>query len=425
MKKQLLFLSTLRGLGLVSLLTAMGAISGVARAQEDVQRIVAVINDEIVSEYDVNQRLGLIIATTGRLESEEQYQRMREQVVRSLVDEKLQYQEAAEHEIEVDDKEVTQQFGMLAGNNRITPEQFAQSLTQMGTSQDAIMLQLRANIAWRDVVDARLRPLLSIGDAEVNSFLDRLLSNKGQPEYQLSEIFLEVDTLDREDETRKSAERLVAQIRDGVAFQNVASQFSSVATAAVGGDMGWLMRDQINETVMAAVENLIEGGVSDPIRVSGGYYIVQLRDKRKVMSGDPDETVLDLQQLVIAAPAEGLEATMDQINSATAKIRSCRDITDAALAVKAHDFGSLGKIRVGDLPPRLKAMVEDLEENQVSKAVLMENDIRVLVVCGRKETEAREPSFLEIDDFLTNQKLAMMARRYLRDLRRDAIIDYR
>lgn len=425
MKKKPLFFSALQALGLASTLTVIGALGEIAHAQEDVQRIVAVINDEIVSEYDVNQRLGLIIATTGRLESEEQYQRMRDQVVRSLVDEKLQYQEAREHEIEVDEKEVAQQFGMLAGNNRITSEQFAQSLTQMGTSQDAIMLQLRANIAWRDVVDARLRPLLSIGDGEVNSFLDRLLANKGQPEYLLSEIFLEVATLEREDETKKSAERLVAQIRDGVAFQNVASQFSSVATAAVGGDMGWLMRDQINETVMAAIKNLIEGGVTDPIRVSGGYYIVQLRDKRKVMSGDPDETVLDLQQIVIASPAEDLDAFMERINDETSKIRGCRDITDIARAVGAHDFGSLGKIRVGDLPPRLKAMVEDLEMNQVSKAVLMEKDIRVLVVCGRKEAESREPSFLEIDDFLTNQKLAMMARRYLRDLRRDAIIDYR
>lgn len=423
MKRQPLYLFALWVLGVLPLLG--GITAGDVRAQEDVQRIVAVINDEIVSEYDVNQRLGLIIATTGRLESEEQYQRMREQVVRSLVDEKLQYQEAREHELEVDEREVLEQFSLLAGNNRITAEQFSQSLTQMGTSQEAIMLQLRANIAWRDVVDARLRPLLTIGDTEVNTFLDRLLANKGQPEYLLAEIFLEVDTLDREEETRKTAERLVAQIRDGVAFANVASQFSSVATAAVGGDMGWLMREQVNTTVMTAVEGLVEGDVTDPIRVSGGYYIVQFRDKRKVMSGDPDDIVLDIQQIVVKAPSEGMDETLARLNEEAARIRSCRDVTDAARAMGAHDFGELGKIRVGDLPVRLKAMVEDLEENQVSKAVLMDRDIRVLVVCGRKEPEAREPSFLEIDDFLTNQKLAMMSRRYLRDLRRDAIIDYR
>lgn len=395
------------------------------RAEDDIQRIVAVVNDEIVSEYDVNQRLGLIIATTGRLDSEEQYQQMRKQVVGSLVDEKLQYQEAREHELSIDEKEVEQQFTQLAAGNRITAEQFATSLTQMGTSKDAIMHQLRANLAWTNVVDARMRPFLSIGDTEVNSFLDRLVANKGQPEYLVSEIFLSVDSPEEEEETRTAAIRLVQQIRSGVAFSAVARQFSDLSTAAIGGDLGWMMRDQLNEDVVPVIEKMVEGTVTEPIRAAGGYYIIQLLDKRKVMSGDPDETVLELQQIIMNAPAEDLEAELARLSAESAKVSSCSDITDAARAMGSRDFGSLGSLRLGDLPPVLKAKVENLQPGNASEPIVMDNEIRVLVVCDLKEPEGREPNFLEVEDFLSNQRLGLMARRYLRDLRRDAIIDYR
>lgn len=404
---------------------ALGFFPSDGLADDDIQRIVAVINDEIVSEYDVSQRLGLIIATTGRLDSEEQYQQMRKQVVGSLVDEKLQYQEAREHELSIDEKEVEQQFSQLAAGNRITPDQFEASLTQMGTSKAAIMHQLRANLAWTNVVDARMRPFLSIGDAEVNSFLDRLVANKGQPEYLVSEIFLSVDSPDVEEETRTAAVRLVQQIRSGVGFDAVARQFSDLSTAALGGDLGWMMRDQLNEDVVPVLDSMVEGTITEPIRAAGGFYIVQLRDKRKVMSGDPDETVLDLQQIIMSAPAEDLDAELARLSEEAKKISSCRDITSAARAMGSRDFGSLGSLRLGDLPPVLKAKVENVQVGKASEPIAMDSEIRVLVVCDMKEPEGREPNFLEVEDFLSNQRLGLMARRYLRDLRRDAIIDYR
>lgn len=409
----------------VTLLTTPLFLAPESRAEDDVQRIVAVVNDQIVSEYDVNQRLGLIIATTGRLDSEEQYQQMRKQVVGSLVDEQLQFQEAHEHELTYDEKEAEQQFAQLAAGNRITPEQFEASLSQMGTSKDAIMKQLVANLAWTQVVDARMRPFLSIGDTEVNSFLDRLVANKGQPEYLVKEIFLTVDSPEEEEETKSAAVRLVEQIRSGVPFDAVARQFSDLSSAALGGDLGWMMRDQLDEDIVPVIEKMVEGTTTDPIRAAGGYYIMQLLDKRKVMSGDPDETVLELQQIVMAKPAENLEEEMARLTEEAAKVSSCRDITSAARAMGSRDFGSLGSLRLGDLPPILKSKVENLQPGQASEAIDMGNEIRVLVICDLKEPEGREPNFLEVEDFLSNQRLGLIARRYLRDLRRDAIIDYR
>ncbi len=413
-----------RKIGVFSLIMVW-ATGAWAQDSEEVQRIVAVVNDEIISEYDIDERMALITATTGNVRTQEEYDQLRKTVLQLLVDEKLQIQEAREQEISVTAKDVEQRFAELASRNRISPQQFDQELIRMGASKQSILKQLQAGIAWEEVINARLRPFLAIGEGEVNSYLDRLISNKGLPEYRVGEIFLAVDSAEQENEVRQTAERLVRQIREGTEFDAVARQFSDTATGAVGGDKGWIIGDQLDEDLRDTILGMREGQVSDPIRVTGGYYIVTMTDKRRTLSADPDETQLDLTQIVVRTSGDNSDALEQRVNEEAAGITRCSDVGPVASALGAWDQGSLGRVRLGDLPPELKQAVENLEVGQASKAVRRNDDLRVLVVCGRDEPEINEPSYAEIEDFLSNQRLAMMARRYLRDLRRDAIIDYR
>lgn len=411
----------------VVLLVNAGAFaqSSDAQSSDDVQRILAVVNDEIISEYDIEERMALITATTGNVRTQEEYDQLRKTVLQLLVDEKLQIQEAREQEVSVTQADVEQRYAELANRNRITPQQFDQELARMGASKSSIMRQLQASLAWEEVINARLRPFLAIGEGEVNSYLERLISNKGEPEYRVGEIFLAVNSVEEENEVRQTAERLVRQIREGTEFSAVASQFSDTATGAVGGDKGWIIAEQLEDDLRDTILALREGAVSDPIRVTGGYYIVTLADKRRAMSADPDETQLDLTQIVVKA-SDAEAAEMEQrINTEVATISRCSDVGAVANLLGAWDQGSLGRVRLGDLPVELKEAVENLDVGQASKAIRMRDDFRVLIVCDREEPDIQEPSYAEIEDFLSNQRLAMMARRYLRDLRRDAIIDYR
>lgn len=414
-------INTLAGILLV-LASAAGPIQ--AQPRGDVQRIVAVVNDEIISEYDIRERMQLITSTTGALRTQEEYDQLRKTVIQLLVDEKLQVQEAKEQKINVTDEEVNQRFNELAARNNISAEQFSQELARMGASKEAILAQVKAGLAWEEVVNARLRPFLAIGEGEVSAYLDNLKSNQGQPEYRIGEIFLAVDSPEKEAETRQTAGRLVRQIREGAEFSAVARQFSDIATGAVGGDTGWVIGDHINPDIRAEVLKLPEGQVSDPIRVTSGYYIVTVADKRAVLSADPDETQVDLQQIVITPTADA-DAQRQRIMAATSTIKECSDIPRVAAALGATDQGSLGTVRLGDLPPPVNRAIRNLAIGQATEPLKTGTDVRVLVVCGRKEAEVREPTPAEIEDFLSNQRLSMMARRYLRDLRRDAIIDYK
>jgi peptidyl-prolyl cis-trans isomerase SurA len=402
-----------------------GVVIQASHAVDDVQRIIAVVNDSVVSDYDISERVGLIMATTGGAATEERFAQLRGNVLEMLVDEHLQLQEAVEQEIPISMDQVEQRYAALAANNNVSVEQFDASLEQMGASKVSILSQMRASLAWEEVVDAQLRPFLAISEGEVNSYKNRMLANKGEPEYRVAEIFLSVKSIDRDTETRQTADRLIEQMRAGADFGEVARQFSETPTSAVGGDMGWMLLEQLNVNIREQILRMPEGAMIGPVKSSGGYSIYTLIDKRRVMMSDLDETKLDLQQIVIPISGRDPRALAEAIHADTGRISRCKDISSFAAMVGARDYGSLGEMKLGDLPRELKVLVENTEIGYASLPIQMGGDMRVMVVCGRTDPEIYEPSFEEIEDFLTNQRLSMMARRYMRDLRRDAIIDYR
>ena len=394
------------------------------------QRIVVLVNDEPISAYDVVQRLRLTIASIGGVRDEQQFTRLQEQVVRNMVDDKLKLQEAKNFELVISDEEANDAFRRQAESLNQTPEEFEATLLRMGVAKDSYLEQMKAEIAWGELVNGRLGRFASVSDDEVEHELARLKASAGQPEYHLAEIFLLVDNIRRETEIRATAERIVAQIRAGGRFEGFAEQFSQSATAAAGGDMGWVTLDLLSPELAKVVQSLPLDGVSDPIRTGGGYYILQLRDRRRVLEADPLDEQLDVRQVFLpldlaqASEAEQV-AAVDRIEAAQKGIHSCDDIGSFAARLGNASHGSLGKITLRELPGGLRRLIEGVEIGQPTKPARMQDGFRIFFVCDRTKPEVKMPSYDDIADQLERQKLAMMARRYLRDLRRDAIVDYR
>lgn len=404
------------------------AMPAPAFAQEvEVESIEAIVNDEVISEYDVEQRLNLILAAAGSDISPEQRELLRQQSLQNLVDEKLQLQEAAEFDLVISDEEVSQTIGRIGRQYDMSPEQFVAYLERSGASVESLAQQVRAELAWTRLVRGRLNSQVAVSDDEVQNILDRLEQNAGQNEYLVSEIFLIADTPEKDRAVRQTADRLVEQLRQGAPFNVMARQFSESATAAVGGDMGWVQEGQLIEEVSAALENMRPRTISSPVRAPGGYYILLLRDRRKVATADPLDIQLDLTQMTFPVPNEegAKEARMSEIRLGTSMIMGCEDIAATAEEIGASGVNKVGTMRIGDLPAPIQTLVEPLGPGEVTPPFEAGDNIQVLVVCGRNEPEVNMPTFDAIEESLRQQRLSMMARRYLRDLRRDAIVDYR
>ena len=393
------------------------------------QRIVALVNDEPISAYDVVQRLRLTLASIGGVKDQEQFARLQQQVIRNMVDDLLKLQEAKKFDIEITDKDAEEAFRHQAANFRLKPEEFEAYLARLGIEKQAYLDQMKPEIAWQQLVEGRLGPFAAVSREEAEAELARIKASAGEPQYHLSEIYLIVDNPAREDQVRDTARRLVTQLREGADFAAVARQFSQSASAAAGGDMGWVTAEQLPPALAEVVARMDIGAVSDPIRHGGGITILKLNDRRRMLEPDPLDAEVELAQIVLPVDkntsTEQLVAIVDQVEALTPQMTDCAKIPEYAAQLGAKEHGSIGKLRLRDLSPDLRKLLVDLPIGHPTKPVRTENGMRLFFVCSRKKPEVHIPTLDEIIARLEDQKLAMMARRYLRDLRRNAIIDYR
>ncbi len=395
--------------------------------QSQIMRAVAIVNEDVISVFDVDRRLSLVLASTGGRPSPQEVEQLRQQVLRGLVDEKLQMQEAREHDISIESQMLDNYFANIARNFNQTPDQFENFLEENGTSRAALEDQIRVEAAWSELVQRRLEPQINIGDGEVEDVLQRLEQSKGEFEYNLAEIFLSFSP-ENEAQVRLTATRIAERIKEGAPFEAFARQFSDSATAAVGGDMGWLAESQLNADIRLAVRDMRVNAVSEPLRTAGGYQILSLRDRRRILSADPLDQQFRLKQIFWAA--EGGEAQDKAPMVADLRRRlpatiACDEVEQLAERLEATQSGELGVLRLRDLPPELRQQVEGLEAGDIAPPLAFPAGVRALVVCETREPQVRPPTYDDIYDQLSQQRLSMMARRYLRDLRRDAIVDYR
>ena len=248
--------------------------------------IAAVVNDDIISISDLTARLQLALISSGLPNTPETRQRLTPQVLRSLVDERLQLQEASRANMSVNAKEIDEAFGRVAEQNRMQRDQLEKMLASQGVPRSTLESQIRATIAWGKLVQRRLRPSIEIGQEEIDAVIQRIQANAGKPEYLAAEIFLAVDTPEREDEVRRLADRLYEQIGQGASFPAVARQFSQSAGATNGGDLGWVQQGQLPDELDTALRQLRPGQATRPIRSVTGYHILLLRDQRTVAGGN-------------------------------------------------------------------------------------------------------------------------------------------
>lgn len=243
--------------------------------------IATVVNDDIITFSDIEDRMRLYMLGAPPNLPEEAKQRVLQQALYRLVDEKLQLQEAKALSIVVNAREVEQGFAAIAAQNKMEPAQFREQLTRAGINLTTIEEQISAEIAWNQVVRRKLRPQITISESEIDTEVDRLQRGSGRTEYRLAEIFLPFDGPATEKNARELAEKLAGEIRKGRPFSQAAREFSEAPGAATGGDIGWIEEGILESTLDSAVASLQPGQLSDPIRTDKGYHLMFLRESRQ------------------------------------------------------------------------------------------------------------------------------------------------
>ena len=398
------------------------------KSDPNVRKATAIVNGRIITGTDVDQRLALIISANGGKVSAEEKDRLRVQVLRNLIDETLQIQEAAANDIKIDRAEIDQSYERVAANFRQSPAQFDQYLRAQGSAAASIKRQIEGELAWSRLLRRNIQPFVNVSEDEVKAVVDRMNAAKGSDEYRIGEIYLSA-TPENQAQIAANAHNIIEQIKQGGSFAAYARQFSEASTAAVGGDLGWVRPGQLPDELAQAAMNMQIGQIGGPIGVPGGMSIIYVMDKRKVLTADPRDALLSLKQLSITFPQgttkEQANARAAAFAAQTRSIKGCGQANELGGQVGAEVVDN-DNVKVRDLPPQLQEILLDLQVGQATPPFGSISDgVRVLVVCGRDEASAAAaPNYEQIMAQMEEERVNKRARIYLRDLRRDAVIDY-
>ncbi|MDI1365963.1 MAG: peptidylprolyl isomerase [bacterium] len=397
------------------------------------ESVAAMVNDDIVSSYDLTQRMRLLMISSGVQPTQENLPQLEQEALRSLIDERVQLQElhrvekAQKIKIISTEQEVDEQINDIArGNNaNMTGKQLLAQLASQGVGAETFRAQIRIDSSWQNWISGRYGSRLRVGEDQIKAFERRMAESASKPQYQVSEVFLDAARVGGMETAVSGATQLVTQMQQGAPFPAVARQFSSSATAANGGDAGWISPGEMPAEVDAALEELRPGQLSRPIPVKDGVYIIYLRDKR----AGAKTALVDLKQVAYPLAAD---ATLKQVETANAtlvalkpQLTSCETLQATAEKVDGLVAGDLGEAEITDLAPAFQAAAAALEVGQVSDPIRTDAGLHLIAVCGKRQSGGAAPTHDQIENRLRGQQLALISKRYLRDLRNSATIETR
>ncbi|MEQ8666186.1 MAG: peptidylprolyl isomerase [Rhodospirillales bacterium] len=397
----------------------------------DTLRIAAVVNEEVVSAYDLGNRIRMVIALSNLPNRPEVQRQLAPQILRSLIDERLRLQEAESMGIEVDPARVDQALASVAERNNMSVEQLMSEFDRRNLDPDTLVQQLKAEIAWSQTIFSRYSQLANVTDAEIDAAVREAEESLGKPEYNIAEIFLSENATDSPAEIRRQATRLVQQLRQGASFPALAQSFSQLPTASNGGAIGWVRPDQLSDEVAQRVTRMSPGSVSDPIPVTGGIYIIMLRNTRIAGQQVVGKTTVSLSQLHLSLPSDAPQDTVNSyIRSArdrSTSVGTCAEFEELGRNFGSPVSGSLGTIELEKLPLPIRKAVDPLKVHEITPPIRMQDAVVVLMVCDRTDpkVETVEIDREDIRRQLINRRLDNFARRHMRDLYRNAFIDIR
>lgn len=394
-------------------------------------RIVAVINSDVISTGDVENRARLFALSTGMRLSPDVISRLKPQIIRQLVDERLRMQEATRRKIVVPDQAIAAAIRDIEQRNNLPPGMLRTRLSVDGVGQRTLVSQLRAQLAWTQVLREQMGERAIVTEADVDSQQRLMDQQVGKTEFRVGEIFIPIDDPAQTSDAQRFAETVIAELRRGAPFQIVAAQFSQSQGALEGGDRGWVQLSQLDPAVGDLVTQMPQGAISNPVKVAGGYTIVTLFGRREV--GREFGTALRLRQAFFpfstplnpSGPTDHHKQVLERARSATT-VSSCEQMEAVAKTADPSRPVDPGEVRLESVsPPQFQAILAGLPVGRASQPLISQDGVAVMILCSKERKAMSAMSKADLQRFLINERIELLSRQMMRDLRRQASIQYR
>ena len=392
----------------------------IARSGVPSESVAAVVNDSIVTTFDVRQRMKLMLISAGQRLPMEALPQLQQQAMRDLIEEKLKLQETAKFELEIGEDEIRNEIAAMAAQSNLSHDQLVSMLEGEGISVNSLRDQIRSSIAWPQLVQGRFRDRIRVNDDEIENTLSRMREDVSKEQFLISEICIPVNDPSQVQQLYQGGLQLIDQMRRGVPFAVVAQQFSACTTAAVGGDLGWVRSGELPRELDDAVRTLPAGSVTNPIPSEGALMILAVRDKREaVVAGEPTFT-LAYANADAAIGNNAARRAFDELSTADA----CSGRTLRVDLGEGIGFSLLENMTLDKIDQRFQPIIEDLERGETSAVVQIDGAYHAAYVCDKDEGLGL-PSREALENRIFSRQLARIGQQYLRDIERQSMVERR
>ncbi len=391
--------------------------------------VAAVVNNQIITTGDVAARARLLALSIGLQPTPDIVARLSGQVTEQLIDQTLQQQEIQKEGITVSDADLAAAIAHIEQNNNMPPGALRARLQAAGVPFESLLSQMRTQLGWQGVLHKVLGPGLQPTPGDMAAEKAALKAEIGSTQYHLAEIFVPVTDPADEHTAYDFTQSIIARLRAGAPFPVIAAQFSQAPSALQGGDLGARHLDQLDRPVADTVAAMPVGAISNPIRVPGGYEIIDLIAKQQINAGP--QTMLDIRQAFApySTPLTGGQlgpsqiATVQALMAKAKAAKSCADIAalnDSYGDAHPSDPGPVNLATV--TPPAFQTILAKLSVGQITQPLIAPDGVSVVMLCGTSQQAVALPSDQQIGDLIINQRVEMESQQLLDQLRNHALI---
>lgn len=391
-----------------------------APVANEVDRIVAVVNDEPITSVELNSRLGSAVA---QLRAQQKTQGgemppmdvLQKQMLERLVMERAQLQLARDNGLQVDENALDAAMARIAENNRMSMAQFRQTIEKEGLSWARFREEIRSEILLTRLREREVDARIAVSDGEIDNFLNEQATQTTQ-EVNLQHILVRVPesaTPEALNKLKQKAQATLDRIRKGEDFSKIAASVSEAPEALQGGEVGWRPLDRLPPLFADALAKLQPGQTSEVLRSSAGFHILRLNDRRTTgaLMTKPVEQTHARHILIRTSPAVTDADAQQRLLGIKERVEHGTDFAELAKInsadLTASKGGDLGWLYPGDTVPEFEIAMNQLKPGQVSNPVQSPFGWHLIQVLDRR-----------IED-VSSERKRLMARQALRERKSD------
>ena len=404
-------------------------------AVQDLDRIVAVINDDVIMRTELAEKIRTV---TSQMQEQKiplpPQPILEKQVLDRLIMTKLQIQTAQNTGIRVDDETLNRTISNIAAENELNLNQFREILEGDGYGYETFRKDIRNEILISRLQQRQVDNRIIVTEREIENFLsNREFQGETDIEFHIAHVLIAINegaSTRQVTQTRETADKVLSELQGGADFSNMAATYSDGQQALDGGDLGWRKAGQVPTLFADFITNMEVGDLSDIIKSPSGYHIIKLLDKRsteQVVVTQTKARHILIQPDELTTPEDALR----RLRQLRMRIEGGDDFAELARAhsvdsMSAAQGGDLGWVNPGDLVPEFQRVMDSLEPGATSEPFRTQFGYHVVQVLDRREHDSTEDiKRARAREAIRRRKLDEARTDWLRQMRDEAYVEYR